>query len=50
MSGNVKEAILEMYLCGMSKRKIVGITDTLSKVRIGKDVVSRITFRLEEQQ
>jgi putative transposase len=50
MSGDVEEAILEMYLSGISVRKIAGVTDALSKVRIGKDVVSRIASRLEEQQ
>jgi putative transposase len=46
----VEEAILEMYLSGISVRKIAGVTDALSKVRIGKDAVSRIASRLEEQQ
>jgi putative transposase len=50
MTGDVEEAILEMYLSGISTRKIAGVTDALSKVRIGKDAVSRITSRLEEQQ
>jgi transposase-like protein len=50
MTGDVEEAILEMYLSGISTRKIAGITDALSRVRIGKDVVSRIASRLEEQQ
>jgi transposase-like protein len=50
MTGSVEEAILEMYLSGVSTRKIAGITDALSRVRIGKDVVSRIAKRLEEQQ
>ena len=50
MTGDVEEAILEMYLSGISVRKIAGVTDALSKVRIGKDAVSRITSRLEEQQ
>ena len=31
-----------MYLDGVSTRKVAGITDALSKVRIGKDAVSRI--------
>jgi len=30
-------------------RQIAGITDALSKVRIGKDAVSRIASRLEGQ-
>ena len=50
VTGSVEEAILEMYLSGISTRKIAGITDALSKVRIGKDAVSRIACRLEEQQ
>ena len=50
MTGDVEEAVLEMYLSGISVRKIAGVTDALSKVRIGKDVVSRIASRLEEQQ
>ena len=49
MTGNVEEAILEMYLSGISTRKIAGITETLSRVRIGKDVVSRISERLHKQ-
>ena len=39
-----------MYLSEISTRKIAGITDALSRVRIGKDAVSRIAARLEEQQ
>jgi putative transposase len=50
MTGDLEEAILEMYLSGISVRKVAGITDALSKVRVGKDAVSRITRRLEEQQ
>ncbi len=50
MTGDVEEAILEMYLSGISVRKIAGVTDALSKVRIGKDAVSRIASRLEQQQ
>ena len=50
LTGNVEEAILEMYLSGISTRRIAGITDALSRVKIGKDVVSRIASRLEEQQ
>ncbi len=50
MTGDVEEAILEMYLSGISVRKIAGVTDALSKVRIGKDAVSRITRRLQEEQ
>jgi putative transposase len=50
MTGDVEEAVLEMYLCGISLRKIAGVTDALSKVRIGKDAVSRIASRLQEEQ
>jgi putative transposase len=50
VTGNVEEAILQMYLSGISKRKIAGVTSALSKVRIGKDVVSRIAGRLGEQE
>jgi putative transposase len=50
MTGDVEEAILEMYLSGISVRKIAGVTDALSKVRVSKDAVSRIASRLEEQQ
>ena len=50
MTGDVEEAILEMYLSGISVRKIAGVTDALSKVRVGKDAVSRIARRLEEEQ
>src|SRR3712207_360291 len=50
MTGDVEEAVLEMYLSGISVRKIAGVTDALSKVRMGKDAVSRIASRLEEQQ
>jgi putative transposase len=50
MTGDVEEAVLEMYLSGISMRKIAGVTEALSTVRIGKDAVSRIASRLEEQQ
>jgi transposase-like protein len=50
MTGDVEEAILQMYLCGISTRKIAGITDALSQVKIGKDALSRISERLHEQQ
>jgi putative transposase len=50
MTGDVEEAVLEMYLSGISVRKIAGVTDALSKVRVGKDAVSRIARRLEEEQ
>jgi putative transposase len=50
MTGDVEEAVLEMYLSGISVRKIAGVTEALSKVRVGKDAVSRLASRLEEQQ
>lgn len=39
-----------MYLSGIPTRRIAGITDALSRVRIGKAVVGRIASRLEEQR
>src|SRR5215212_808183 len=50
MTGDVERAVLEMYLSGISTRKIAGVTDALSKVKVGKDAVSRIASRLEEKQ
>lgn len=51
MTGDVEEAVLQMYqLSGISVRKVAGITDALSRVRVGKDAVSRIARRLEEEQ
>jgi putative transposase len=50
ITGDVEEAVLEMYLSGISVRKIAGVTDALSKVKVGKDAVSRIASRLEEEQ
>ena len=50
MTGDVEEAVLEMYLSGISVRKIAGVTDALSRVKVGKDAVSRIASRLEEEQ
>jgi putative transposase len=50
MTGDVEEAVLEMYLSGISVRKIASVTDSLSRVKIGKDAVSRIASRLEGQQ
>jgi transposase-like protein len=49
MTGDVEEAILKMYLSDISVRKIAGVSEALSKVRIGKDGVSRIASRLQEQ-
>jgi len=39
-----------VYLSGISVRKVPGITDTVSRVRIGKNAVIRIASRLEGQQ
>jgi transposase-like protein len=50
MTGDVEEAVLEMYLSGISVRKIAGVTEALSHVKVGKDAVSRIASRLEEEQ
>lgn len=50
MTGDVEEAVLEMYLSGISVRKIAGVTEALSRVKVGKDTVSRIARRLQEQQ
>src|SRR5215212_1235637 len=50
MTGDVEEAVLEMYLSGISVRKIAGVTEALSKVKVGKDAVSRIARRLQEEQ
>ena len=49
MTGSMEEAILEMYLQGVSTRKVAAITEGLAKVKVGKDAVSRIAQRLEEQ-
>jgi putative transposase len=46
MTGDVEEAVLEKYLSGISVKKVAGFTDALSKVKIGKDTVSRIARRL----
>jgi putative transposase len=50
MTGDVEEAVLEMYLSGISVRKITAVTEALSRVRVGKDAVSRIARRLQEEQ
>jgi putative transposase len=50
MTGDVEEAVLEMYLSGISVRKIAGVTEALSRVKVGKDAVSCIASRLQEQQ
>lgn len=48
MTGNLEEAVLEMYLQGVSTRKIEQITGRLSGVKISKDSTSRIAQRLDE--
>jgi putative transposase len=50
MTSDVEEAVLEMYLSWISVRKIAGVTEALSRVKVCKDVVSRIARRLEEEQ
>jgi hypothetical protein len=46
------KAILEMYLSGISTRKIAeasaGIADALSGVKVGKDMVGRRASRLDK--
>ncbi len=49
LTGSVEEAVLEMYLQGVSTRKVAAVTEALSGKRVGKDAVSRITQRLEER-
>ena len=49
LTGSVEEAVLEMYLQVVSTRKVAAVTEVLSGKRVGKDAVSRITARLEEQ-
>lgn len=46
-TGEVEDALLEMWLQGTSQRKIAQVTQKLGAVRIGKDAVSRIAQRLE---
>lgn len=48
LTGSLEQAVLEMYLQGVSTRKIEAITGKLSGVRISKDATSRIAQRLEE--
>ena len=45
-TGEVEDAVLEMWLQGISQRKIAQVTERLGAVRIGKDAVSRIAQRL----
>lgn len=49
MTGSVEEAVLEMYLQGVSTRKVAAVTERLSGVRIGKDAVSRVASRLQAE-
>jgi putative transposase len=49
VTGNIEEAVLEIYLQGVSTRKVAAITDALSGVRAGKDAVSRIASRLDSE-
>lgn len=48
MTGSMEGAVLEMYLQGVSTRKVEQITGKLSGVTVSKDVVSRIADRLNE--
>ena len=48
LTGSMEEAVLEMYLQGVSTRKIEAITGKLSGVKISKDATSRIAQRLDE--
>lgn len=46
-TGEVEDAILEMWLQGISQRKIAEVTEKLGAVKVGKDAVSRIAQRLD---
>ena len=48
MTGSLEEAVLEMYLQGVSTRKVEQITGKLSGTRISKDAVSRIVGRFDD--
>lgn len=48
MTGSLEEAVLEMYLQGVSTRKVEEITGKLSGTRISKDAVSRIAGRFDD--
>lgn len=48
-TGEVEDAVLEMWLQGISQRKIAEVTAKLGAVKIGKDAVSRIVQRLESE-
>ena len=45
-----KEAVLEMYLSGILVGSRDGVTDALSKVKIGRDAVSGVASRLNEER
>ena len=47
MTGSLEEAVLEMYLQGVSTRKVEQVTGKLSGTRISKDAVSRIVARFD---
>ncbi len=49
MTGDVEEAVLEMYLQGVSVRRVAEITKALSRVKVSKDAQSRIAERLQEE-
>ena len=49
MTGDVEEAVLEMYLQGVSTRRVGSITQALSRVKVSKDAVSRIAKRLNDE-
>lgn len=49
MTGDVEEAVLEMYLQGVSTRRVSSITEALTRVRVSKDAVSRIAKKLDEE-
>ena len=46
-TGEVEDAVLEMWLPGISRRKVEQVTRELGAVKVGKDAVSRIAQRLE---
>jgi hypothetical protein len=47
---DVEKAVLEMYPCGSSVRKIAGLTEAQSKVRIGKDLLGRVMYNSSNQE
>jgi transposase-like protein len=48
-TGEVEDAILEMWLQGVSQRRIAPISEKFGSVKIGKDAVSRIAQRLDTE-